>query len=113
MMSGVLERMEALLERIAAAVEGAGAAVAGSGAAGGGAPATAQRPGKVSQEDLTALVQPLVQNEESKALVKAVLTKFGLKRLGDAKAEQYETLYTEFAAIAGGGAEEDDSDLIG
>lgn len=111
MSDGILERCEALLERIAAAVEGADNASAGGGAA-AGKPATTGKPAKVTHDALTALVQPLVQNDAQKVKVKEVLTKFGLKRLGDAKAEQYEALYEAFDAIAN--AEDGgDDDLIG
>lgn len=111
MSDGIFERIETLLERIAVAVEGAGAAVSATPAK---AATTAAKAGKVTQDALTELVQPLVQNDADKAKVKAVLVKFGLKRLGDAKPEQYEALHTEFSAIAGGTApDDDDGDLIG
>lgn len=93
---------DALLTRIAVALEaiaanGGGANVAASPAASPG-PATGTL--QVTNDMLLALVQPLVQNEGTKEQVKAVLTKYGLNRLGEAGEGQYADLYREFKAIA-------------
>jgi hypothetical protein len=70
--------------------------VGASGALGGGA-------GTVTHEMLTALVQPLVQQEGTKAQVKTILTEFGLNRLGEAQESQYPALYQRLQQINTGG----------
>jgi hypothetical protein len=69
---------------------------------------------KVSHADLTAKVQPLTADPETKKKVRAVMDKFNLKRLADAKEEQYGPLWDAFDAIendSGSGDDEDDDIL--
>lgn len=98
---------DVLLERIAQALE----KIAANG---GAAPATVapevatQPPAVTGNSTVTAdtllqIVQPLVQNEATKAKVKEVLTKYNLNRLGEAQESQYAALYAEFTAITAGG----------
>jgi hypothetical protein len=109
MSEGILERIETKLDAL----------IALSGSGGGSAlpkaepkPTASKGKAKVTHDELTALVQPLVQDEDTKAQVKAVLTKYGLKRLGDAKEEQYEALKADFEAITADGGGDDDDGLI-
>lgn len=100
MSDSLLERIAVALEKIAAASGGvapvAAAAVAAS------QPAVAAAAGtKITSDDLLAIVQPLVQAEDTKAKVKAVLEQHGLNRLGEATEAQYPTLYAAFQTIAG------------
>lgn len=117
-MSGVMEQILAELQKQTAILQGIASTgnapqVAGGigtertvpqGATTTGGASAASATGVVTSDDLLALVQPLVQNEVTKAQVKDVLTKYGLNRLGEAKPEQYASLQAEFKAIAGGGA---------
>ena len=72
----------------------------------------ASRKRKVSHADLTAKVQPLTDDAETKKKVRAVMDKFGLKRLGDAKEEQYAALWDAFDAIENDSGDDDDDDMI-
>ena len=92
----LLTRIAVALEAIAASGGNAVASPQPSTGTGGSGANTAQ----VTNDMLLALVQPLVQNEGTKEQVKAVLTKHGLNRLGEAQEAQYPTLYAEFKAIA-------------
>ena len=112
-MTGILERIEAKLDQLLAGGGASSAGTADSGLVGGTTTNTASSGGKkVTSEMLTELVQPLVQEESTKAKVKAVLTKHGLNRLGEASESQYADLYTEFKAIADGAAASGGDDLI-
>lgn len=113
-MTGILERIEAKLDQLLAGGGASSADTADSGLVGGTTTAgTASTGGKkVTSEMLTELVQPLVQEEGTKAKVKAVLTKHGLNRLGEASEGQYADLYAEFKAIADGAAASGGDDLI-
>jgi len=72
---------------------------------------------KASYADLTAACQPIVNaSEEAKAGLKKVLLKFGLKRLGDAKEEQYGEVLAAIVAYGeslDGGASDDEDDVFG
>lgn len=114
-MTGILERIEAKLDQLLAGGGSVGgtAGTADSGLVGGTTPNnTASSGKKVTSEMLTELVQPLVQDEGTKSKVKAVLTKHGLNRLGEASEGQYADLYAEFKAIADGAAASGGDDLI-
>lgn len=97
---------DALLTRIAVALETIAAASGGIAPVGGAAPVGATSPGPapstgaITADSLTQLVQPLVQDEGTKEKVRAVLTKYGLNRLGEAQESQYAALHAEFTAIA-------------
>lgn len=102
---GVLERLIEAIEANTAALQG--------GATTAPPPkekTTTKGKSKVTSDQLTELVQPLVQDEGTKAKVKDVLTAFGLKRLGEAKEDQFQGLWDAFTEIAesGGSSDEDD-----
>jgi hypothetical protein len=103
-MTGILERIEAKLDQL---LEGGNTTLDIVSTT----TTSASTPTKVTSEMLTELLQPLVQSEDSKAKVKAVLTANGIGRLGEASESQYEKLYAEFKAIAdnaaSGGANDD------
>ena len=104
-MTGILERIEAKLDQLLAGGGASSGGTADSGLVGGTTTNSAGTGGKkVTSEMLTELVQPLVQDEGAKSKVKAVLTKHGLNRLGEASEGQYADLYAEFKAIADGAA---------
>lgn len=69
-------------------------------------PAAAKGKAKISKTDLTALVQPMVQDDDLKGKVKDVLTSFGLARLGEAKEEQYAALHEAFSALTAEGGDD-------
>ena len=100
----LLERIAVALERIAAngpATVSGGASAGGGNVSTGSTVDTQQSTGNqtVTNDMLVALVQPLVQDENTKAKVKEVLTKYSLNRLGEAQESQYAALYAEFQAI--------------
>lgn len=82
-----------------------------SGVSVGGAPAGVGQ--NVTHEMLMSLVQPLVQDEGTKAQVRSVLNQHGLNRLGEANETQYFSLYTAFQQIGAPQAQPQQSnDLI-
>jgi hypothetical protein len=100
-MSGILEQILDELKKLNAAVA-AGPVVNTGGptvvaSTNGSTPTTSTS--AVTNDMLVALVQPLVQDEGTKAKVKDVLTKYNLNRLGEAQESQYADLYREFEAI--------------
>lgn len=65
---------------------------------------------KVGFNEITTTVQKLVQDEALKAKVKDCMAGFGLRKLGDAKEEQYQALYTAIQAIEAEAAGSDNED---
>jgi hypothetical protein len=75
-----------------------------------GVSATGQ--GAVTHEMLMNLVQPLVQSEPSKSAVKSILNSMGLNRLGEAREDQYASLYQQLSQIGGQQQAQPSQDLI-
>lgn len=76
----------------------------------------ASAPKKVTHDDISAKVQPLTQDVDTKAKVREIMTKFNVKRLADLKEEQYKAFWLELDKLEKGEAEDssgdDDDDFI-
>lgn len=88
-----------IMEELVAALNANTAALLAGGGSTGKAGTVGKAKAKVTADDLTKVVQPLVDIPAKKAKVRAVLDKFSIPKLGDAKEEQYAALLAEFEAI--------------
>ena len=107
MAEGMLETILATVQEINDKLDAGGAASKDDKK-----PASGGKKKKISAEELTALVQPMVQDADMKPKVKDVLTSFGLKRLGEASEDQRAALFDAFTKLAEeeGSTDEDDDD---
>ena len=120
-MSGILERIEAKLDQLLAGTAHAAAAapqaapvapqvipatpapataldpLGGAPAATGAAPATGYPP--ATQEMIVALVTPLVNDPNTKALLQAEMHAMGIAALPEAQPHQYPELYARFQGV--------------
>lgn len=112
-MSGVLERMQADIAEIRAAIQALAAgkpgpqtapvhqpAPAPADAFGGMAPAAPAAPAvTVTNEMITALVQPVLANEAIRGALQQELAAMGIARLPDTRPDQYAEVYNRFKAV--------------
>lgn len=113
-MSGVLERMQADIAEIRAAIQALAAGKPGPQTAPVHQPAPAPAPADafggmtapapaapptVTNEMITALVQPVLANETIRAALQAELAAMGIARLPDTRPDQYGEVYNRFKAV--------------
>lgn len=113
-MSGVLERMQADIAEIRVALQALAAgkvqpavtapaampAPAAPDAFGMGVAAPAPAPAvQVTNEMITALVQPVLANEAIRGALQQELAAMGIARLPDTRPDQYAEVYNRFKAV--------------